>query len=255
MGAVQTKTKPPRKKTATRPLSASTSVDARKDAKQQRSLLPTARESIFTRLDSMELRRRFWHMSPGLLPFLMWPIPHRDPISPTLYVIIVAIVVGLSLKIFLQYRLIQRVGETNGTSGVVGYAAAIVGTALLFPAHVELAMTVLAILAFGDGSATLGGLLFRGPKLPWNHEKSWSGSICFLMVGVPMAAIVYWGETHNLEAQTAGVSFATALICAGPAVLMAAIAESLPVRLNDNIRVGVTSAVTLAVVHGLVVGL
>ncbi len=69
-----------------------------------------------------------------------------------------------------------------------------------------------------------------------------------------MAAIVYWGETHNLEAQTPGVSFVTALYCAGMTVVAAAIAESLPSRLNDNLRVGVTAAVVGAAMHGMLVG-
>ncbi|MDA1232804.1 MAG: hypothetical protein O2856_18705 [Planctomycetota bacterium] len=36
------------------------------------------------RLPYREIKRRFWHMSPGLLAFALHLAPHADPISPTL---------------------------------------------------------------------------------------------------------------------------------------------------------------------------
>jgi phytol kinase len=194
-------------------------------------------------------------MAPGLLPFVLWPISHRDPISPTLRAIIVALVVGLGLLIFLNFRRIARQGRHDDRlPAVVGYAGSVLLTLLIFPAQAELGLTVLGVLALGDGSATLGGMLLGGPTLPWNPRKTWSGSLCFVLVGGLLASVIYWGETHNLEAQTPGVSFATALACGIPAALAGAIVESLPLRINDNIRVGVAAAVTVAVAHGIVVG-
>jgi dolichol kinase len=126
---------------------------------------------------------------------------------------------------------------------------------LLFPAHAELGLTVLAVLAFGDGSATLGGLLFDSRPLPWNRDKTWSGTLCFLLAAIPMASLIYWGESHNAEALEPGVSFATALFCGGSAAFVAAIAESLRSRINDNVRVGLAASVAVAATHALAVGL
>jgi farnesol kinase len=214
------------------------------------------RTRIAGRLGQTELRRRIWHISPGLLPFLLWPIPHADPISPTLRGIIVltcAIIAGL---IYLRFHRVARQSVTSDRAGaVLGYAGSVLLTLLFFPANAELGLTVLAILAFGDGSATLGGLLLAGPKIPWNRSKTWAGTICFLACGVPMATVVYWGETYfNAESHGPPVPFLSALLCGGTAVLLAAIAESFPSRINDNIRVGVTAAVSLVVMHFLVVG-
>ena len=195
-------------------------------------------------------------MAPGLLPFLMWYFPHRDPISPTLYAIMVATVVGLAIGIFVGYRQIQRRGEQNQRlSAVAGYAASVLLTFIAFPGDAELGLTVLAILAFGEGSATLGGLLIGGPKLPWNREKTVAGLLCFLVVGGAMATVVYWGETNmNREALPPKATIFSALVCGGSATVIAAIAESLPSRINDNIRVGVAAAVTVATAHAVVVG-
>lgn len=207
------------------------------------------------RIGGAELRRRVWHMSPGLLPFVLWAFPHRDPISPFLWGIMVATVVGLSLNILLRYRLIAREGDRQRLAATAGYAVSVLVTLLLFPSHAELGLTVLAVLAFGDGSATFGGLLFGGPRLPWNAEKSWSGFVCFLVVGGVAAGVVYWGERYfNPETASPPIPFGTALVCGAAAALAGAAAESIPSRINDNIRVGVASAVVITAMHGFLVG-
>lgn len=208
------------------------------------------------RIPPRELLRRSWHIGPGFLPLLLWPFPHRDPISPTLQVILLATIVCLAVAIYTQYRFIARSAlQRNRLPAVAGYAGSVLLMLFLFPAHAELGLTVLAVLAFGDGSATFGGLLFRGPALPWNGEKSWAGLLSFLTVGTPMAALIYWGETHNAEAlPPGGVSLATAFICSGCAVAASAVVESLRSRINDNIRVGLAAAVSLIAVQTAVVG-
>ena len=213
-------------------------------------------EPLSTRIDNTELRRRLWHMSPGALSFFLWAFPHRDPISPTLRWIMTGIIAMLAARIFLGFKQIQRRNEADNqaTWAVLGYAASVLMCLLVFPGQAEIALGVLGILAFGDGSATLGGLILRGPTLPWNADKSWSGFFSFIVVGTLMGALMYWGESHNLEARTPGVTWDIALKCVFLATVAAAIAESLPSRINDNIRVGIVSAVTLAIAHGHFVG-
>jgi len=239
-------------------MSLATSDPKRKEPKTTSSTdgPPSTDSRPANRIGATELRRRFWHMAPGFLPLLLWPIPHADPISPTLRAIIIALVLGLGASIFVNFRRIARADDRddNRLQAVTGYAGSVLVVLMLFPAYAELGLTVLAVLAFGDGSATLGGIVLGGPRIPWNSQKTWSGSLCFVLVGGLMAATIYWGETHNLEAQRQGVTFATALLCGGSAAVAGAIAESLPTRINDNIRVGAAAAVTVILTHGIVVG-
>jgi len=209
---------------------------------------------LLSRISLRELRRRMWHIAPGFLPFILWYYPHRDPISPTLRWILILIVVGLATWMITRFGRIRRKGEVNGTTAVVGYSASVLATLFLFPAHAEIGLAVLAILAFGDGSATLGGLLLRGPALPWNGDKSWAGLMSFIGAGLPMTTIIYWGETHNLEALDPGVSLTTALCCVAPAVMAASLVESIRSRLNDNLRVGLTSACAIFIARGFLLG-
>jgi dolichol kinase len=191
------------------------------------------------------------------LPFLLWAVPHRDPISPTLQAIMVLLVALLGGHIYWRYHRIERQHDRERVAAVLGYALSVLVMLLMFPQHAELGLTVLAVLAFGDGSATWGGLTFGGPKLPWNAKKTWSGLASFLIVGIPLAAVIYWGETYfnpeSLEYQS--VSLTTALACGSAAVSLAAIAESLPMRINDNVRVGVAAALGVTLMHALLLGL
>ena len=205
----------------------------------------------FHRLPSRELKRRFWHMCPGLLAFGLHLVPHTDPISLTLRLIIVSCCIAIAARILLGFRQIERQGEGAGLAAVGGYSLSVLLTVFLFPRHLELGLAVLAILAFGDGSATLVGLTFRGPGLWWNRSKSWSGLLGFVVIGSLMTAWIYWGETHNPEAADPAVSFGLALLLTSPAVLAAALAESIRSRINDNIRVGVIAAIALVLLHSL----
>ncbi len=204
-----------------------------------------------------EWRRRFWHSSPGVLPFVLWAVPHQDPVSPTLLGVMIFLVCVLAGQIFWRYQHIERSHDRERVSAVLGYAMSVMVTLLVFPQHAELGLTVLVVLAFGDGSATLGGLILGGPKLPWNPKKTWAGFVSFFAVGIPAATLIYWGETQfnpeSLEYQS--IPFSTALCCASVAVGLAAIAESLPLKINDNIRVGTAAALGVITMHSWLLGL
>ena len=196
-------------------------------------------------------------MAPGLLPFLLWPISHRDPLSPTIRVIFVAIFAALTAAIFVAWRRIERAdaGTRDRAAAIYGYAGSVLLTLFLLPAHAECGLAVLAVLAFGDGSATLFGKSLGGPRLPWNRAKSVTGLCGFLAVGVPMTAVTYWGESHNREAIGPSATASQALAVAAAGVVAAAVAESVRSRVNDNVRVGVAAAVGIVSAHAFLFGL
>jgi dolichol kinase len=116
-------------------------------------------------------------------------------------------------------------------------------------------MALLSVLAFGDGSATLFGKRMGGARLPWNPEKSVTGFVAFLLIGLPLTTVMYWGESHNLQAIGPPATFAQSLLISAAGVLAGAVAESVPSRINDNIRVGVAAAIALVLAHAATVGL
>ena len=204
--------------------------------------------TVAERLGPREIKRRLWHMTPGLLPFVFWALPHTDPLTPGWLLYIAMNCMTLAVAGCYWGRTFSRPLERNCLCSSIGYSVLVMSAVLLFPGQLEIGMAVLAILAFGDGSATLGGLLLKGPTLPWNREKTWAGSTCFLLGGVPLATLYYWAEARP------GVPWNVALLCAGTAAVMSAIAESVSSRMNDNIRVGVTALLMMVIMNHFLLG-
>ncbi len=188
-----------------------------------------------------EVYRKLLHMLPGLLPFVLAFLPHDDPPDW----IAMSIVVGITLLftgVYLALRSrVSRPKEANFFSSALSYPACVVGTLLVFPAHAEFAMVVVILIAFGDGFAYICGTRFGRRKLPWNPKKSWAGFWGFILFSAPPAALAFWLEARNPE-----VPFSLAAACCGIASVAAALAESWPTQLTDNLRVGLTSAVAVS---------
>jgi dolichol kinase len=216
------------------------------------------RELVHERLGERETKRRLLHAVPGFLPFVLWAIPHDPPSSTRFLSVISGLIVVLAATAYYQFGRVQRnaEGSRDILVAVFGYATVVLVTMLLAPQHVELAFAALAVLAFGDGSATLGGMLFRGRRIPWNSKKTLVGTACFVLVATPMAALVYWGQAHDAyeTAAVPHVGFGLALLGALAAATAGALVESLPVRTNDNLRVGTTAAVVLVLFQYFAVG-
>lgn len=200
------------------------------------------------RLSASELRRRLLHITPGFLPFGLWVIPHTDPWGPILADTVLVITAVIVCSALLRFRRFARAGEANGRAAVLGYALPVLTTLGVSRGSEEVGVMTLGILAFGDGSATLSGLLFGGPSLPWNHRKTWAGLSAFWVIGGFMATILYWGEAHP------GVSWETAACIAAPSALVAGLLETFPRRGNDNLVVGTTAAIMGVIMHRLMMG-
>lgn len=195
-------------------------------------------------LSRQEISRKLWHMSAGLLPFLCPVLTYLHPSAEewnpdALRLIILAsaiCLVGLSL---LSAKRFTRPDERHVGMALGCYVVCVMVPLMLFPSHLELGMTVLAVLAIGDGAAGIVGMTFRGPSLPWNARKTISGTVGFVVFAVPTATAVYviFDKSHS--------GWLAAACLATVTCLAAAIAESWPSRLNDNLRVGAVAACVL----------
>lgn len=209
------------------------------------SKFPALRDAL-DRLGPQEIRRRLWHITPGLLPFVLWI--HSRPLPFYTRACILIYAIGLPLLAFIRHRGFMREAEKSIVPSIVGYSVPVAALLVFFPSQLELGLSVLEILAFGDGIATLVGLLSRGAPLPWNPQKTWAGFLAFLVCATPMASLIYWSEAIPR------VPFAIAVYCIAPAVILSAVAESLRSRINDNVRVGIVAMVSLLVTKTMFVG-
>jgi uncharacterized protein (TIGR00297 family) len=129
--------------------------------------------------------------------------------------------------------------ELGYDRGIVLYPLAVLVIILLFPGRPELAAVCWIILAFGDGVATLVGRSFPLAPLPWNPRKSVSGLVSFIAAALPAAWLVY-----HFVTEVGALRWPLLLIAL--VVVASAIAESLPLNLDDNFVVPLVSVVTIA---------
>ena len=126
-------------------------------------------------------------------------------------------------------------------SGIVIYPLAVLALVLCFPDRLEIAAAAWAILAAGDGCATIAGRAAGSTPLPWNRQKSVAGLIAFIVCGsVAGVAAAYWVASDR------GVTpmwWIIAAPCA--AAVVAGFVETTPIRLNDNVSVPAAAAIVL----------
>jgi dolichol kinase len=196
-------------------------------------------------LTTREVARKLWHMGPGML--VLWLPFVLD--SPFLELHLQAIIVLMTGFLFalsiVQARHFERPGERDWTTSVGAYAATVLIPVLAFPHDLYIALTGMVILAFGDGAAALGGMALHGPSLPWNSHKTFAGTLSFLVCAAPVATWIFWGMADGRA------SGEVALVNAVVATVAAALAESVPSTINDNVRVGAAAVGTLAYFHWL----
>jgi len=126
--------------------------------------------------------------------------------------------------------------------GILIYPVAVLLLILAFPARPDIAAAAWGILAFGDGAATIVGRRWRSPALPWNREKTVAGTIAFVLFGgLAGVALSMW--SRGAVAPVPSVTFS--LVAPGVAAVAAALVETTPIRLDDNISVPIAAAATM----------
>jgi uncharacterized protein (TIGR00297 family) len=115
-------------------------------------------------------------------------------------------------------------------TGIVLYPISVLALIVLYRNHLHIAAAAWAIMALGDGMATVTGEALRGPALPWNRRKTWPGFISFVVAGTVGAYILTRWIAPKIPPDK------TLMVCAA-AALLGAVVESLPLALDDNITV------------------
>lgn len=154
--------------------------------------------------------------------------------------ILLGAVLWLAPKFSRRHELLRSHESWYGNGGV-WYALTLLALAVVFPLYIVAASW--AVLALGDGAATLLGQSIRGRRVPWNREKTVAGTVGFIFCGaLGCAWLLNWMNPDFgwLVGLTIGVRVA----------LVAAVIESLPLPIDDNITVPLVSAAVLSSILG-----
>ena len=192
-----------------------------------------------------ELKRKAVHISMVVFALCIGRLP---PLIITICCL-VAFLNNLLILPRLTGRALERADDRDrGYSiGMLLYPAVLLFLSLLFfEAQVYLAVAW-GVMAFGDGFAGLCGRQLGGPTIPWNPDKRWSGTIGFFLAATPLTlGLIYLlPEQSRLD-----IPLTTWIIALSLACLVAALIESVPGTIDDNLVVPITAAlVTYAVVE------
>ncbi len=133
-----------------------------------------------------------------------------------------------------------RSGERGMTSGIFLYPLAVLLVLSLLP--IPLAAAAWAVMAWGDAAAGIVGRAVGRPALPWNRQKTVAGSLAFFLAALAGARLLLlWTRAPDSSWK----------LCLA-AALAGALAESLPVPVNDNILAPLAAAAGLCALTGTV---
>ena len=140
-------------------------------------------------------------------------------------------------------RLYRPIDEARGFPlGILLYPLSVLLLIIVFPSRPDIAAAGWGILALGDGAATLIGTRVGGRQLPWNRDKSVAGAVAFAVCGgIGAVALAWWTRPAVMPLPSMTFTIAAPLAAA----LAAALVETIPIRLDDNVSVPATAAVVL----------
>jgi len=176
-----------------------------------------------------EIERQLMHFLVGIAAILLLLYIGREfMIAAVFFIVIIGMLIinirTLGAKIALVEWFIKRFERKN--IGLGGFGSACYAIGALIPlaflhSPSEIA-AVIFILAIGDGASTIIGMKGKH-KISYNKEKTFEGTIAFFLASLP--AYFFIGE---------------AII---PLAIIAAIVESLPLRLDDNLTVPIACTI------------
>jgi uncharacterized protein (TIGR00297 family) len=130
--------------------------------------------------------------------------------------------------------------------GLILYPTSVLALILLYRHYLNVAAAAWALMALGDGMATVAGEAVRrspttaaraetwsrklAAPLPWNQRKTWAGFLSFVVAGTTGAYVLSRWIASEIP------SGKTLLVCAA-AALLCGVLESLALALDDNIAV------------------
>jgi len=140
-------------------------------------------------------------------------------------------------------RLYRPIDDARGFPlGIVLYPFAVLHLVLIFPSRLDIVAAAWAILAFGDGAATLVGRRVGGLRWPWDHDKTIAGSVAFAVCGAAGAiALACWTRPAVTPVPPLWFDVLGPVVAA----IVAALVETIPVRLDDNVSVPASAALVL----------
>jgi uncharacterized protein (TIGR00297 family) len=198
----------------------------------------SGRRGTAAKADHSETTRQFVHMAMGGFAILLRWIPWWQAVA------LAATALAFNLLVLPRFAaaIYRRGDRERGLHGIVFYPLAVLLLLLAFPARLDIVASAWGILAIGDGIATLAGRAIGGRRWPWNRDKTIAGSAAFAAAAAGAGVLLAW---WCRPAVTPAPPIAFVVAAPVLAALLAALVETIPVRLDDNLSVAGTAGAVL----------
>ena len=176
----------------------------------------------------LEDRRQLEHLLPIGFAFLLPYISYGTALLLAVVAVVHALYISPRWVRVTTRHDEKRLGFSIGKSL---YALSILGLLLAFPGQLYIVAGVWAILAVGDSLSNVVGRRWGQTKLPYNPIKSTTGLLTFWISGTLASWILLSWNLPSGSQYTSGVLLLFAVISTS----LAALAESLPSTIDDNL--------------------
>lgn len=187
-----------------------------------------------------EDRRQILHMGMGAFALLLRDLPW--------WIAAILAAAALAFNVYVLprvggHRVFRPLDVVRGyPAGILLYPVAVLLLILVFPDRPDIAAAAWGIMAFGDGAATLVGRRAAGARIPWNREKTIAGTVAFVVAGGAAGVFLAWWCRPAVIPPPYPWFALVAPPIAGAA---AAMVETIPIRLDDNLSVPASAAAVL----------
>jgi dolichol kinase len=192
---------------------------------------------INSRLSTNEILRKTIHISGFLVPLIFVRFFNTYLVSISLFLVMIVYMTSeVARKQGINFPLFSTVTRNATTSifeinhfatAPITFTLGIIISLLIFPPPI--AYAAIAVLTLGDGFANIFGRIFGKTPLSFNRKKTIEGTICGLICAF-LGTILFVNPIKSLIAVTIGM-----------------LAESLPLPMNDNLVIPLSSGISLTV--------
>jgi len=189
-----------------------------------------------------ESKRQIEHILPLGFAFLLRYLT----LTQAVLLCFAALAYGLFVSPRINRSGMRREEAARGFSmGKICYALVVLALILIFRNRIHIAAGAWAVLSLGDSLSNLAGRAWGKKKLPWSGDKTWIGSVAFVLASwAGSLVLVYWTAGGLGTALPAAWLVVTGCVLAA---LAGAVVESLPVPVDDNITSPLAAAGVMAV--------
>jgi uncharacterized protein (TIGR00297 family) len=121
--------------------------------------------------------------------------------------------------------------------GILLYPFSVLLLILFLPYNLHIVGAAWGIMAWGDGMASPIGKKFGRAKIPWNNDRSYAGSFAFLIFGSAAAIFFTFWIRKIVPEPVIWYGILIPILAA----FIAALIETIPTGLNDNLTVPVSA--------------